>query len=110
MGSTTMASSRNFRRHRVTANQYASGSPKANKVTVVHHANCTLSQNASKSIIFSLKPEAVPAQNRPAAVTEHKVAKRLGGGSILGPRQDYPALFPAWISIERHFPKAAPVA
>src|SRR5215211_7022881 len=110
MGSTTTASSRNFRRHRVTANQYARGSPKANKVTVVHHANCTLSQNASKSMIFSLKAEAVPAQNRPAAFTENKVAKRLGGGSVLGPRQDHPALFPTRISIKRHFPKAAPIA
>src|SRR5712691_3691528 len=107
MGSTTMASSRNFRRHRVTANQYARGSPKTNKVTVVHHANCTLSQTASKSTIILLKLEAVPAQNRPAAFTEHKVAQRLGGRSILGPRQDHPALFPARITIDRHFPKAA---
>src|SRR5205807_1360203 len=104
MGSTTMASSRNFRRHRVTANQYARGSPKTNKVTVVHHANCTLSQTASKSMIALLKPEAVSAQNRPAALTEHKVAQGLGGGSILRPRQDRPALFPRRIGVERHFP------
>src|SRR5438309_5539762 len=107
MGSTTMASSRNFSRHRVTANQYARGSPKTNKVTVVHHANCTLSQTASKSMIFSLKPEAVPAQNRPAPFTEHKVAQCLGGRSVPRPGQDHPALFPARISINRHFPKAA---
>src|SRR5262249_56985878 len=46
-------------------------------------------------------------QNRPSAFTKHKVAKRLGGSLILGPRQDHPALFPARISIDRHFPKAA---
>src|SRR5262245_37428400 len=107
MGSTTMASSRNFRRHRVTANQYARGSPNTNKISVVHHANCTLSQTASKSMIISLQPEAVSAQNRPATFTEHKVAQCLGGSSILDPRQDHPALFPSRISINRHFPKAA---
>src|SRR5215813_6351303 len=52
MGSTTIASIRNFRRHRVTANQYARGSPKTNKVTVVHHANCMLTQTASKSMLI----------------------------------------------------------
>jgi hypothetical protein len=31
------------------------------------------------------EPETVPKQNRPAAFTENKVAKRLGGSSILGP-------------------------
>src|SRR6266705_2113230 len=107
MGSTTMASSRNFRRHRVTANQYARGSPKTNKITVVHHANCTLTQTASKSMFFSLKSEAVPAENRPAAFTEHKIAQPLGGRSILGPRQDHPALLLAGIGINRHFPKAS---
>src|SRR5438093_13097237 len=56
---------------------------------------------------FSLKSEAVPAQNRPAAFTEHKIAQRLGGRSILGPRQDHPALFLARISINRYFPKAS---
>src|SRR5260370_7524945 len=107
MGSTTMASSRNFRRHRLQANQYASGSPKPNKVTVVPPANCTLRQTASKSIIILLKAEAVSAQNRSAAFTHHKVAQCLGGSSILGPRQDHPALFSARISVNRHLPKAA---
>src|SRR5262245_54753998 len=54
---------------------------------------------------FSLKAEAVSAQNRPAAFTKYKVAERLGGSSILGPGQDHPALFPARIRIDRHFPK-----
>src|SRR5437660_11895776 len=98
MGSTTMASSRNFSRHRVTANQYARGSPKTNKVTVVHDANCTLSQIASKSMIILLEPGAMPAQNHPAAITEHEVAQRLGGGSIPRPRQDHPSLLPVRIS------------
>src|SRR4029450_2739860 len=56
---------------------------------------------------FSLKSEAVPTQNRPAAFTEHKVAQRLGGRAILGPRQDPPALFLARIRINWHFPKAS---
>src|SRR5690348_16446603 len=105
MGSTTMASSRNFRRHRVNASQYARGSPKTNKVTVVHPANCTLSQTASKSMVILLNAEAVLAQNRFAAFTQDKVAQCLGGSSILGPGQDHPALFSARISINRHFPK-----
>src|SRR5882724_3215995 len=57
--------------------------------------------------LFSLKSEAVPTQNRPAVFSEHKVAQPLGGGSILGPREDHPALFPGRISINRHFPKAS---
>src|SRR4029453_10041755 len=56
---------------------------------------------------FSLKSEAVPAQNCPAALTEHKVAQRFDGRSILGPRQDHPALFLARISINRRLPKAS---
>src|SRR5437764_6685298 len=106
MGSTTMASRRNFRRHRVTANQYARGNPKTNKTTVVHDANCTLSQSASKSIIILPEAEAVPAQNRPATFTEHKIAQSLGRSSILRPRQDYAALLAARIGIKRHFPMA----
>src|SRR5437660_1523337 len=106
MGSTTMASSRNFSRHRVTANQYARGSPKTNKITVVHDANCTLSQSASKSMIILPEAEAVPAQNRSATFTEHKIAQRLGRSSILSPREDYPTLLPARIRIKRHFPIA----
>src|ERR1044072_2282427 len=56
---------------------------------------------------FSLKSEAMPTQNCPAAFSEHKVAQPLGGASILGPREDHPALFPARISINRNFPKAS---
>src|SRR5437588_12876346 len=104
MGSTTMASRRNFRRHRVTANQYARGNPKTNKITVVHDANCTLSQSASKSMIILPEAEAVPAQNRPATFTEHKIAQCLGRRSILRPRKDHPALLAALTRIHRHYP------
>src|SRR5438128_2203656 len=106
MGSTTRASRRNFRRHCVFANQYARGNPKTNKITVVHDANCTLNQSASKSMIILPEAEAVPAQDRPATFTEHKVAQRLRRSTILRPRQDYPALLPARIRIKRHFPIA----
>src|SRR5207248_2879740 len=83
-----------------TANQYARGNPRTNKITVVHDANCTLSQSASKSMIILPEAEAVPAQNRPATFTEHKIAQCLGRTSILRPRQDYPALLPARIRIK----------
>src|SRR5436190_20193367 len=97
MGSTTMASSRNFRRQRVTANQYARGNPKTNRITVVHVANCRLSQTASKSMILVPQAEAVPAQNCLATFAEHKVAQRFGCGAILRPRQDHSPLLTGWI-------------
>src|SRR5438132_1725963 len=51
MGSATIASTRNLKRHFVTASQYANGSPTMNRISVVREASRTLSQIASRSMV-----------------------------------------------------------